>query len=151
MVLVQLTASNVVGIHVCNRKMQFQNAAIAIIAGMVFVIAFLVGWLYFQQTRIHHSLNTLAMVLSDMAQAPPEYQSPPAPPTPTPAPEPEDDRHEVEPAPAAEVVAGPPPEDTDDLEGKSKKELHELLTKKGIPFGKTDSKTVLLQLLKAVA
>ena len=123
--------------------MQFQNAAIALLAGMIFVLAFLVGWLYWQQTRIHQSLNTLAMVLSEMAPQP-VYESP------LEDEEEEDDRQEVEQAPPTETVSGPPV-DTDDIQAKTRKELQELLTKKGIPFSKTDSKTVLLQLLKAVA
>ena len=124
--------------------MQFQNAAIALLAGMIFVLAFLVGWLYWQQTRIHQSLNTLAMVLSEMAPQPvylPEDDSESVV---------EDDRQEVEQAPPTETVSGPPV-DTDDIQAKTRKELQELLSKKGIPFSKTDSKTVLLQLLKAVA
>ena len=40
-------------------------------------------------------------------------------------------------------------EDVDDLQDKTSAELRELLSKKGIPYGKRDSKTVLLQLLKA--
>jgi hypothetical protein len=128
--------------------MQFQNAAIALLAGMILVLAGLVGWLYWQQTRIHQSLNTLAMVLAEMAPQPMYEEAPSAPEEPAQ----EDDRAEVveeKPAPVAEVVSGPPPMDTDDLEGKSRKELQELLSKKGIPFGKTDSKTILIQLLKA--
>jgi hypothetical protein len=124
--------------------MQFQNAAIALLAGMIFVLAFLVGWLYWQQTRIHQSLNTLAMVLSEMQ---PVYEPPPVEEKEE---EEEDDREEVEQAPPTETVSGPPV-DTDDIQSKTRKELQELLTKKGIPFSKTDSKTVLLQLLKAVA
>lgn len=126
--------------------MQFQNAAIALLAGMIFVLAFLVGWLYWQQTRIHQSLNTLAMVLSEMAPQP--VYEPPA--EEEKEEEEEDDRQEVEQAPPTETVSGPPV-DTDDIQSKTRKELQELLTKKGIPFSKTDSKTVLLQLLKAVA
>jgi hypothetical protein len=125
--------------------MQFQNAAIALLAGMIFVLAFLVGWLYWQQTRIHQSLNTLAMVLSEMAPQP-VYE----PPEQEEEEEEEDDRQEVEQTPPTETVSGPPV-DTDDIQSKTRKELQELLTKKGIPFSKTDSKTVLLQLLKAVA
>lgn len=125
--------------------MQFQNAAIALLAGMIFVLAFLVGWLYWQQTRIHQSLNTLAMVLSEMQ---PVYEPPVQ--EEKEEEEEEDDRQEVEQAPPTETVSGPPV-DTDDIQSKTRKELQELLTKKGIPFSKTDSKTVLLQLLKAVA
>lgn len=129
--------------------MQFQNAAIALLAGMIFVLAGLTGWLYWQQTRIHQSLNTLAMVLAEMAPQPVYEEVPPVEEPPAPK---EDDRAEVveeKTAPVAEVVSGPPPIDTDDLEGKTRKDLQELLAKKGIPYGKTDSKTVLIQLLKA--
>ena len=129
--------------------MQFQNAAIALLAGMIFVLAGLVGWLYWQQTRTHQSLNTLAMVLAELVPQP-TYEA--APPAEEEEPAKEDDRAEVveeKPAPAAEVVSGPPPMDTDELEGKSRKELQDMLSKKGIPFGKTDSKTILIQLLKA--
>ena len=126
--------------------MQFQNAAIALLAGMIFVLASLVGWLYWQQTRIHQSLNTLAMVLAEMAPQPMYEES---------APElkqdeePEEEASKDTPADSAEVVSGPPDVDVDDVSSKSRKELHDLLTKKGIPFGKGDSKNVLVQLLKA--
>jgi hypothetical protein len=50
------------------------------------------------------------------------------------------------------VVEGPPPPlDTDGLESKSKKELQDILTKRGIPFGKGDTQTGLISLLKATA
>jgi hypothetical protein len=128
--------------------MQFQNAAIALLAGMIFVLASLIGWLYWQQTRIHQSLNTLAMVLADMVPQP-VYEPPPQEEEEAES-ESEDDRQEVEaPVPAAETVTGPPPMDTDDLQTKTRKELQDMLTKKGIPFGKTDSKSILIQLLKA--
>ncbi len=127
--------------------MQFQNAAIAILAGMICVLAFLVGWLYWQQTRIHQSLNTLAMVLAEMTAEPaPTY-------VPAEEEEEEDDRQSVpdEAAPKAEEVSGPPPLDTDNLESKSRKELQDILTQKGIPFGKNDTKNTLIQFLKATA
>jgi len=60
----------------------------------------------------------------------------------------EDDRVSV----SQDVVSGPPEAlDTDGLESKTKKELQELLTTRGIPFGKGDSKNVLISLLKATA
>ena len=41
--------------------------------------------------------------------------------------------------------------DVDDLQTKTSAELRDLLSKKGIPYGKRDSKSVLLELLKASA
>jgi hypothetical protein len=62
----------------------------------------------------------------------------------------EDDRLSVNQEP--EVVAGPPePLDTDGLESKTKKELYDILTKRGIPYGKSDAKSALISLLKATA
>ncbi len=63
----------------------------------------------------------------------------------------DEDEQPKETAPKVEVVEGPPPVDTDDLEGKTKSELQELLTKKGIPFGKNDNKNTLITFLKATA
>jgi hypothetical protein len=37
------------------------------------------------------------------------------------------------------------------LEGKTTKELKDMLSKRGIPYGKRDSKNVLISLLKATA
>lgn len=65
----------------------------------------------------------------------------------------EDDRVSVA-KEQVEVVEGPPvatEDDVDDLQNKTSAQLRELLTKKGIPFGKRDSKTTLLELLKATA
>lgn len=61
----------------------------------------------------------------------------------------EDDRVSVK--ETVEVVEGPPATDVDDLHDKTSTQLRELLSKKGIPFGKRDSKSVLIQLLKATA
>ena len=62
----------------------------------------------------------------------------------------EDDRLSIE--KEAEVVAGPPEAlDMDGLQDKSKKELQEILTTRGIPYSKSDAKGVLISLLKATA
>jgi hypothetical protein len=137
--------------------MEFLHASIALLASMVLVLAGMVGWLYWQQTRLFQNMNSIVMVIGELARPPPipmpiaEEESPSAPP-PTPAPE-EDDRVSVEEeTPAAEVVSGPPePLDLDSLPSKTVKELREILTKRGIPFGKTDNKTALIGLLKATA
>lgn len=143
--------------------MEFLHASIALLASMVLVLAAMVGWLYWQQTRLFQNMNSIVMIVGELARAQAYAEAPvtveeeiPAPPAPapTPAPEPateeEDDRVSVE--PEAETIEGPPgPIDTDGLEAKSIKELKDMLTKRGIPFGKRDSKGVLISLLKATA
>jgi hypothetical protein len=134
--------------------MEFLHASIALLASMVLVLAGMVGWLYWQQTRLFQNMNSIVMVIGELARPPP----PPAPaveetevvPTttdtaPEPVPEPEDDRVSAENEPPSGVT------DTDDLEAKTKKELADILTKKGIPFSKSDNKTALISLLKATA
>jgi hypothetical protein len=143
--------------------MEFLHASLALLASMVLVLAGMVGWLYWQQTRLFQNMNSIIMVIGELTRPPPpmeeelvdlvglsekvgeqiaELKEPE-----------EDDRASVEPeAPKTEVVEGPPgPLDTDGLESKSKKELQEILTKRGIPFGKGDTKSGLISLLKATA
>lgn len=130
--------------------------AVALLGTLVFALVGAVAWLYWQQTKIFTNMNSLVVAFTEMAQQ--QAATSPAPPPP-PAPDQEDDRVSVEEddtqsekVAAPEVVDGPPgPLDTDTLEAKTKKELQELLTKRGIPFGKADSKTVLVSLLKATA
>jgi hypothetical protein len=140
--------------------MEFLHASIALLASMVLVLAGMVGWLYWQQTRLFQNMNSIVMVIGELTRpqyveeipAPPVEESPSAPPT-TPMPE-EDDRVSVEEeAPSAvEHIEGPPgPIDVDSLTSKSAKELKEMLTKRGIPFGPRDTKNALVSLLKATA
>jgi len=133
---------------------------------MVFVLSGMVGYLYWQQTRMLQHLQSLAGVLSThlVRRPEPEPEAQPEPetetetedempalvPLPTVAeavPETDDDRLSVD------KVVGPPATApaTEDLEKKTAAELRELLTSRSIPFGKRDSKSVLLQLLKATA
>jgi hypothetical protein len=139
--------------------MELTYATILILASMVFILSGMVGYLYWQQTRMLQHIQSLAIVVSTHFTAPPELpeedevneekaveesES-----------ETEDDRVSVH--EEVEKVEGPPVEkeepkiDVDDLQDKTKKELQEMLTKKGIPYNKADSKTVLIQLLKATA
>ena len=131
--------------------MEFEHAAIALLASMVLVLAGMVGWLYWQQTRMFQNMNNLVMVVGELASA--KTEAPPVE-EPVPAAEEEDDRVSVEEEkPAAEIIEGPPAADdgVDGLESKSKKELQDILTKRGIPFGKGDNKNALISLLKATA
>jgi hypothetical protein len=131
--------------------------AVGLLGAVLFMLVGAVAWLYWQQTKIFTNMNSLVVAFTELAQQQ-QAQLPQVPPPTVPDPEPEDDRASVdedaqsEKVAAPEVVDGAPgPLDTDTLEAKTKKELQELLTKRGIPFGKADSKTVLLSLLKATA
>jgi hypothetical protein len=55
--------------------------------------------------------------------------------------------------PPSEPASPPasPEVDIDDLQSKTAAQLRELLGQKGIPFGKRDSKSALIELLKATA
>jgi hypothetical protein len=129
--------------------MELTYITIVILSSMVFVLAAMVGYLYWQQTKMMQHLQSLSVVIStQLVRHEPEPETQPLPESDTDVEE-EDDRVSVE--EKVEHVEGPPSEevDVDDLQQKSVSELKELLTKKGIPFGKRDSKTVLLQLMKA--
>jgi hypothetical protein len=135
--------------------MEFEHAAIALLASMVLVLAGLVGWLYWQQTRMFQNMNNIVMVVGELAasRAPePAEEEAVVQEEPVAVEQETDDRVSVdEETPATAMVVEGPPTDTDGLESKSKKELQEILTKKGIPFGKSDNKNALISLLKATA
>lgn len=143
--------------------MELTYVTIVVLASMIFVLAAMVGYLYWQQTRMLQHLQSLALALAThveqtrqqqiMYEEPHVVQQ---------QPEEEDDDSEddeddrVSVKEKVEVVEGPPSSnkgevDLDDLQDKTAAELRDLLSKKGIPFGKRDSKSVLLQLLKATA
>jgi hypothetical protein len=153
--------------------MEFLHASIALLASMVLVLAGMVGWLYWQQTRLFQNMNSMVMVIGELArpehhhvthevhETPEEADIKPTSDETVPEPvkeedeEGEDDRATVEPDAAVkkvDTVDGPPePIDLDALGSKSTKEIRELLSKRGIPFGARDSKSALISLLKAVA
>jgi hypothetical protein len=139
--------------------MEFEHAAIALLASMVLVLAGMVGWLYWQQTRMFQNMNNIVTVVGELvsSRAPEPEPETVTEVAPVEEEETSDDRVSVDddgaqPAPVEPiVVAGPPADDTDGLEDKTKKELQEILTKRGIPFGKGDNKNALISLLKATA
>jgi len=157
--------------------MQLTYVAVVVLASMIFVLSGMVGYVYWQQTRMLQNLQSLAVVLSThfVRQSPP----PPEPeaqsevehapvqevdaelPGLVPIPEvKEDDRVSVN---EVEVVEGPPAaapapapvselvSEVVDYDSKTAVQLRDLLTAKGIPFGKRDAKSVLVQLIKATA
>ena len=126
----------------------FLNISVLVLATMVLVLAGMVGYMYWQQNKILSVVSSLSSFVATQF---------------APVPEPEDDdddrvsvveevvdKVEVPTTPAATPEAAPEA-DVDDLQTKTSAELRELLSKKGIPYGKRDSKTALLELLKASA
>ena len=139
--------------------MELTYVTIIVLASMIFVLAGMVGYLYWQQTRMLQHMQSLSTFIASQMTQPPHEHEDELVEAPQPLPEPEadseseDDRLSVE--EKVEVVEGPPSSkeevDIDDLQSKTATQLKELLTQKGIPFGKRDSKPVLIQLLKAIA
>jgi len=137
--------------------MELQQATVALLAALVLVLGGIVGWLYWQQQRLFQNMNAIVGAIGELASRPATLMAFPEPepePVSETVPEEEDDRVSVEEEdrPEVQTVSGPPaPLDTDGLESKSKKELQEILTTRGIPFGKADTKTALISLLKATS
>ena len=127
--------------------MELTYVTIVVLASMMFALSGMVGYVYWQQTRMLQHIQSLSAVLSThfvpYTEPEPEAEPIPSPPEE----EEEDDRVSVE--EKVENVEGPV--DVDDIQGKTVVQLRELLSQKGIPYGKRDSKTVLLQLLKATS
>jgi hypothetical protein len=136
--------------------MELTHVTIVVLASMVFALAGMVGYLYWQQTRMLQHIQSLSIAISTKMVAP----------EPEPEPEPEAETEpEAEPEAEAEADADEEeddrvsvddkvenvegPIDVDELSSKKASELRDLLTQKGIPFGKRDAKSVLVQLLKA--
>jgi hypothetical protein len=155
--------------------MQLTYVAVVVLASMIFVLSGMVGYVYWQQTRMLQNLQSLAVVISTHLIRPPQ-------------PQPEESEHESEmpllvpvveekkletvheddrvsvnepelvegPPATVEVLVVPvvpvvPTEAPVDFEKKTASELKDILTSKNIPFGKRDAKSVLVQLLKATA
>lgn len=156
--------------------MELTYVTIVVLASLIFIISGMVGYLYWQQTHMLQHIQSLAMALSSVAEQIRVPEPEPEPVYVTKQDDVEDDEDEddgedsevkrsaegtddrLSVKETVEVVEGPPKtativaeDDTDDLHDKTAQELRDLLTKKGIPFGKRDSKSVLLQVLKATA
>jgi hypothetical protein len=126
------------------------NLSVLVLATMVAVLAGMVGYMYWQQNKVIQAVTQLSgFVASQFIKQPDlevEEES-----------EEDDDRESVEESATAKEEETSPKEDKsteivtdiDDLQGKTAIQLKELLSKKGLPYGKRDSKSVLLQLLKA--
>ena len=122
----------------------FLNVSVLVLATMVLVLAGMVGYMYWQQNKVMSVVSSLSsFVASQLVPTPIEPDT-----------DEDDDRASVVEEKVVEVVDTvevPTVPDVDDLQTKTSVELRELLSKKGIPYGKRDSKSVLLELLKASA
>jgi hypothetical protein len=139
-------------------QMELTYVTIVVLASMIFILSGMVGYLYWQQTRLLQHLQSLAMALAVHIENTQEVAPPPEP-EPQHVEDEEDEEEEddrVSVKETVEVVEGPPKVsevevDIDGLQDKTSSQLRDMLTKKGIPFGKRDSKSLLIQLLKATA
>lgn len=139
--------------------MDLTYASILVLAAMVFVLSGMVGYIYWRQTVAQQNIQSLSIVVSSLVAPAPEIEPSPEVPNVSEVAEeeiPSDDDDRV----SVEHVTEPPlaqssPEsahvDVDDLQSKTAVQLRELLGQKGIPFGKRDSKSALIELLKATA
>lgn len=149
--------------------MQLTYVAVVVLASMIFVLSGMVGYVYWQQTRMLQNLQSLAVVISTHFIRPPHPQ-PELEPEHVAEPEQESELPPLVPVDAKletvkeddrvsvnelDVVEGPPAPVVApaavDYESKTAAQLRELLTSNGIPFGKRDSKPVLVKLLQATA
>jgi hypothetical protein len=139
--------------------MELTYVTIVVLASLIFVLSGMVGYLYWQQTRMLQNIGSLAMALGAHIENTRQQQieeQPVAEVTQLPAEDSEEEDDRVSVKETVELVEGPPAskesqDDVDDLQDKTSTQLRELLSKKGIPFGKRDSKSVLIQLLKATS
>jgi hypothetical protein len=133
--------------------MEFFHGIVALLAFIVLVLAGMVAWLYMQQTRLLQAVNALAIAIS----TPPPAAILPDPPVQETEAVETDDRVSVHDDEEEEEEAGGDEESGEDsgeivdLSKKTVVELRELLTRKGIPFNKSDKKTTLVSLLQATA
>jgi hypothetical protein len=142
----------------------FLNISVLVLATMVLVLAGMVGYLYWQQNKLLRTMASLSAFVQSQFTPPlavePEPEPEPAPETEVQADDSDSDSEEEDDRASVELVdevkqevqvpeVSSQPLDLDDLQSKTAPQLRELLNKKGIPFGKRDSKSVLVELLKA--
>jgi flagellar basal body-associated protein FliL len=142
----------------------FLNISVLVLATMVLVLAGMVGYLYWQQNKLMRAMSSLSEFVKSqftpalVVEPEPEPESEPEAEA---EPEAEDDSDEedeedeeddrvsvnlIEKVSEQKVEI---PQVDDDFESKTAPQLRELLNKRGIPYGKRDSKSILLELLKA--
>ena len=137
----------------------FLNLSVLVLAVMVLVLAGMMGYLYWQQNKLMRAVSSLSEFVKSQFTPPLVVEPEPEPETePEAEAEPEvesdsdseeDDRVSVNLIEKVSEQKVEIPQVDDDFESKTAPQLRELLNKRGIPYGKRDSKSILLELLKA--
>jgi hypothetical protein len=143
----------------------FLNISVLVLATMVLVLAGMVGYLYWQQNKLMRAMSSLSDFVKSQFTPPLVVESEPEPEAePQAEPEAEDDdeddsdeedeEDEEDDRVSVNLIEKVTEEKVevpqeDDFESKTAPQLRELLNKRGIPYGKRDSKSILLELLKA--
>jgi len=138
--------------------MDLTYATIVVLASMIFVLSGMIGYLYWQQTRLQQNIQSLGIVVSNLVNPPGRIEEEAEPEEvknhiiqEVELPEVEEDEEEDDRVSVEHIKVQPPPIDIDELSNKTKAQLQELLKEKGLPYAKSDSKSVLIELLKATA
>lgn len=135
--------------------MDLTLVSIIVLAAMIFILSGMVGYLYWQQTRLMQTVQSLALAFtSHLTSPPPEEPTEEVQETQIAE---DDDRvsvehvedEKIEHVEEAPRVAETHEDDIDDYQSKTAKQLREILSSRGIPFGKSDSKSALIELIKA--
>lgn len=131
-----------------------------VLAAFIFILGGLISYVYWQQTKMLQHIQALSLFVASLAREKEDAEAVTEAVvedmgTKTDTEEEEEEDEDAESVSEKvddriEVVEGPPV-DVDDIKTKTVKQLQEILTKKGIPFGKRDSRSSLIQLLNATA
>jgi len=142
--------------------MDLTLVSVVVLAALVFILSGMVGYVYWQQTRLAQIVQSMSLAFQMHLTPPPDpVEEAPAQETETEEAQEteiaEDDRVSVEndSGETVERVDAPPTSsgepDIDDYQSMTIKQLQEVLIKRGIPFSKRDSKSTLVEFLKALS
>lgn len=152
----------------------FLNVSVLVLATMVLVLAGMLGYLYWQQNKLMRAMTSLSAFVQTQFTPPPVEETPETQPDTQETHDDDDDdsddsddsqddrvsvelveelieqKVQVPEVPSKAKAETETEADNDsDVTSKTMPQLREILNKRGIPFGKRDSKSVLIELLKA--
>lgn len=151
----------------------FLNVSVLVLATMVLVLAGMLGYLYWQQNKLMRAMTSLSAFVQTQFTPPLAVEETPETQPDTQETHDDEDSHDddseeddrvsvelveelieqkvqVPEVPSKAKAETETEADNDsDVTSKTMPQLREILNKRGIPFGKRDSKSVLIELLKA--